>query len=457
MQMVKWVFTVATVLAALMGLSCGGSRFAVEGPAVEPAMLAELPAPTSEVTVPIMVPLSVLADLANNSVPTRFEGEEDVDLRLTDVTVKYWLERSPFQVSASDGGLRIGSHLNGRASALGFGVLNVGARVAVDVVPRIEETWRLQADNLALTLDVSNAELFGLISVRDLVSGELRPELERAGRLFEEELSSSVFLEESAQSLWEGLCKVLELDQGLFLHLRPEYVRASQPEVLDESLRFQVGVGAETKVSADSLATECAFPQRLVLEPPSEGRINVTLPAYLDYEMLTAALNDYGVGVSRGETLSVRVQSASLRPVREALLLEVDVAVRSAGWFGARGTGVLYVLATPALGGDGEFLSLEDVTLETQSRNLLVAAVGEAAELLLLSRLRGFRLDLTESYEAVRNEANAAIASLSTAELGVSAEISRVGLTRVDVGPEYLRLVANVVGEVDGVFVGRGE
>lgn len=444
--MTKHTTTLALVLAALLASGCTGSRLTVEEPTTEQAVLREAPEALSEITVPITVPLSTLAALANESVPSRYRGEEGV--------VRYRLERSPFRVSASDGQLRITSRLNGRASALGLGVASLNATVTLEMTPRVTETWNLDASDLALRLHVRDATILGGISARSFVSGQLDPPLRRAERQLRNEIASLTLLEDAARSAWHQLCTMSRLDEGIFFHLRPRFARASQPQVDDAALRLHVGVNAEAQISSNTTEPACPFPERLLLEPPADGVINIVLSAYLDYETLNGALNAHAVGESRGEALSVRITSATLEPIRDALLLKVDVAARASGWFGTRTDGALYVVATPTLAADGQSLALENVMLDTSSRSALLAALGEAAEPLLLKPLRAFQLDLSDQYETARNEANLAIGSLSSEELGVDAEITGVRLTQIAVGPEQLRLTGSVVGDVGGVSIG---
>jgi len=74
---------------------------------------------------------------------------------------------------------------------------------------------------------------------------------------------------------------------------------------------------------------------------------------------------------------------------------------------------------------------------------------GKAAEPLLLEAVsKHLPFDLGPKLEELRNGAEDAILALSSENISVTGKVNRVRLTRLDVGPEHLRLVLTAEGEV---------
>ena len=154
-------------------------------------------------------------------------------------------------------------------------------------------------------------------------------------------------------------------------------------------------------------------------------------------------------GEIRGEGFSVRIQKVGLRPHGRSLLLELGVSAKTTGWFEKRIDGTVYLLAEPRLNSDEQTITLSGVELDTHSRSALVAVLGEAAEPRLLEAINERRiLELDTVLKQLLNRANSAVGGLSSDDLDVDARIRKISLTRLEVGPEYLRGVAVARGSV---------
>lgn len=173
------------------------------------------------------------------------------------------------------------------------------------------------------------------------------------------------------------------------------------------------------------------------------------MPAIIDYETLERTLAEEVVGKSVGKNISITIKAIRIHPYGEKLLLGTEVAVEAKALSGTEVKGILYVVAEPELDAETQTITLENVALDIDSQNVLFSMAGKAAEPLLLEAVsKRLPFDLGPKLEELRHEAEDAISALSSENVSVTGEVRQVRITRLDVGPEHLRLVLTAEGRV---------
>ena len=466
-------FAVLPIIAVLAGLiaSCSpfGSDLDPEAPAPAPSELPPLPVRTSSFRLPVSVPISTLETLLEEVVPKSTSGSRsDV---LWEIDIDRWrAARGSIALSGTtDGALDLRTDVQG-AVTFGLdvpgsdflpGVEDLSATIEMrgllsgTAKPALEPGWRVRP-NLSGSVVLREAvhELFNRweVSLRSVVQPEVNKEVRKKLRSLNRSISNNDYLETAARTAWAALCEsvVLPLEPPHWLEVRPVEASAVQPRVDGASVHFLFGLEAETRiVPVAPVEGECEFPEKLVLEDSSDGLSEIALPVEVSYEALQSALLGAVRGRTVGERVRVSVSDLRLRPYGRSLLLEVDLSARVGGWTGARGRGTLYLAAEPMLVAEEQVVRLSNLRLDTASRNVLVAALGESVEPVLLALFEGQKvLELDPAWSDLLEKANGALAELATEEVGVDGTLEDIRLIRLDVGPEALRAVVLATGRI---------
>lgn len=457
------------VLASLIA-SCSplGSDLDPKEPAPVPSDLPPLPLRTSTFQVPVSVPIGTLETLLEEAVPQSGSGSErDV---LWEIDIDRWsATRGPLALSGTkDGALVLNTDVKGSVT---FGLdvpgsdflpfvedlsatLEMGGLLSGTAKPALEPDWRIRP-NLSGSVVLTEAvhRLFNRwdVSLRSVVQPEVNKEVRKQVQSLNRKIGNNDFLETAARTAWASLCEsvVLPLEPQHWLEIRPVAARAMEPRVDPANVRFLLGLDAETRIVPAPVEGECEFPEKLILEKASDGLSEIALPVEVKYETLQNALLDAVRGRTVGERVRVSVSDLRLRPYGRALLIEVELSARVGGWTGARARGKLFLAAEPVLVAEEQIVRLSNLRLDTASRNVLVAALGESVEPFLLALFEGRKvLELDPAWSGLLGKANGALAELATGGLEVDGALEDIRLIRLDVGPETLRAVVLTTGRV---------
>ena len=447
------------------------SRFDAEEPKAETPPLPPLKAQQSKITLPVSIPIDAVRDILEQTVPGEQSGHEAYKERIdiligstsVDITIDWKVNRNDFEVTGDNDTLRAKAGVSGQATVRAkykgpsaSADLTIQGSASLAARPRLNSNWYLTTPELSMGIRLKRAKVkVGPVSVS--ARGKIQPKLNslavEQSKNIERKIVEDDSLKTAAKANWEKFCRSVSLgsNTGLWLEIKPVAARTAQPRINNENISLQLGLDAETRIVTKETNPDCPFPEELFIEAPQRGHIEIVLPVEIDYLTLETALENEIAGKTFGKDISVRVETVSVRPHSGSLLLKAEVAVQVAdgGWFDARAEGTLYLLAQPQLVADSQMITLTDVQLDTASRDVLVATIGEAVEPLLLRVLEGRTpLDLEPKYREIRDRANAALRAFSSDDLSVDGEIEDVRLTSVDVGPDRLRVVANARGRV---------
>ena len=453
---------------------CGREEFVAPEPALAVARLASLdvPVPVSSMTVRVLVDPRHLGPLLD-------EALKDVG-GLGDEAVR---DLSPFSVTMlDDDRLRI------EVSAGLYwelpGILpdirgRLGSTLAAGVTLRDDWSVGLRDDaELAVRVtDVHTRVLgsrMGLESMARSLSETMGPYV-----LYKlnEALRAQPWLADLVESeIWEMACTTVPVarnehgEELLRVRIQPVSVRMAQPYATMEPglqaprLALQVGLDARIEVVSSDLppgdSFSCPFPATLRLEEPRDGSVDLSVPVTIGYGDLNRLLQSALVGQRVGPGDILRVESVRAKGVDGAVLLHLVFSGRKEGWFGGRVRLEVYGLATPVVDTIRNTLMFTGVAVEAGSRDVLAAgleAVGggleEVAEVLLERTVTAFEVDLGEQYELAGEKFDQIVDAVNRDSkiVSLSLEDRRVWLEDVQVGDEYLRVLAR--GSVGGLVV----
>ncbi len=458
------------IVAAGIFLSENVLRSNAERPAPRVSALEPLPRQISRVTVPVSVPIEAVEKILERRTPKQERGsmENSLGRPFIQSKISWDISRSALRVSGQNGAITVATRLSGETRASGTlrhirkadfsSEGEIIADTSITTHPALKENWRVSPDFSEMEIDIKRAEIpvdpIGKLDVRD----QILPGIEIALRGLRAQLDRSVarndFFQRAAKKGWTRLCGSTELgkDSGLWLETKPLAARAAQVRVNSEEIRFVFGVDLETRILPEPTSPRCPFPEMLLIEEAGPGGFEVLIPAEISYETLERRLAEQIAGKSLGKNVSIVIKEVEIHPYGEMLLLETTVAVETNSLSGMGTRGTLYLLAEPRLNAAAQTVALENVEIETDSQNLLFSIAGKAAEPLLAEAIsRRLPLDLGPKLKELQGEAETALSALSSDEVSVSGKVNRVRLTRLDVGPQHLRLVLSAKGRMSAV------
>ena len=365
------------------------------------------------------------------------------------------IERSAITLSGSDEHLVASTHasITGPVGWWIFsGTLNASTRIQVAIAPVIHNDWRV-SPRLALEARVAAAHISSMlpdIGVRRLIGKHVNRFLAREQKRLEESISNSDFLETIARRGWEGLCRSFPIssDPEVWLEVKPTAVSAAAPSIDDERMNTELALEFELRVVDRETSPVCGFPEVAVDESRDNG-INIVLPIEITYDTLSTFLDDKVGGKSfSNDDFSVTFESLEVGPYGRAVLFHTEIIVRAPGWFETPARGVIYISGEPRLDVDDQTLTYANLQLDTSSRQVLFGLGLEIAEPLVLDALKDVRFDLKPHLTRLEDMAAEALGELERSIPGVAIEATRpeIRLDRIDVGREYLRVVARVTG-----------
>ena len=461
------VFVLGVILAAGIFLSENVSRHDAEKPTIKTPALEPLAEHLSRATIPVSVSIAAVGEALERRTPKQESGsrKNSFGRSFAQSEISWNLNRSRLQVSGQSGALSIATELSGEARATGAIQMarkidfsasgDVVASASLTASPTLETNWRVSPNLSEVKIDIQRADIpikrVGNLNVR----GDILPGVRITADALRAQLNQSVdrsdFFEQAARKGWKRLCGSTPLgeDSGLWLETRPVVARATQVRIGRKDIRTTIGAEVKTRILTEQTQPECPFPRTLLLEEPELGDFEIVMPAIIDYETLERTFAEEVVGKSVGKNISITIKAVRIHPYGERLLLGTEVAVEAKALSGTEVKGILYVVAEPELDAETQTITLENVALDVDSQNVLFSMAGKAAEPPLLEAVsKRLPFDLGPKLEELRHEAEDAISALSSENVSVTGEVRQVRITRLDVGPEHLRLVLTAEGRV---------
>ena len=461
------ILALGMIIAAGVFLSENVSRHDAERPAPKTSALEPLAERLSRVTIPVSVPIAAVGEALERRTPKRESGLKKNALggRFVQSELSWDLERSDLRVSGRGGALSVATELSGEAGATGtlqlVRKIDVSARgdvlasVSLTADPTLETDWRVSPNLSETKIDMQRANIpikrIGNLDAREHILPGVKTTADKLRAQLNRSVARSDFFRQAAREGWERLCGSTPLGESsrLWLETKPVVARAAQIRIGRKEIRTTIGVEVKTRILTERTQPRCPFPKTLLIEKPKPGDFEIVIPATIDYKTLERTLAEEVVGKSLGKNVSAVIKSIRVRPHGERLLLETKVAVEADIPSGTEARGTLYALAEPKLNTKAQTVTLENVKLDADSQNALFSMAGKAAEPLLTEAVsRHIPLNLKPKLEELRKGAENTLSAFSSENVSVSWKVRQMRLSRLDVGPEHLRLALTAEGRM---------
>ena len=349
---------------------------------------------------------------------------------------------------------------------------------------KIKGNWQLTLPDLKIRADFTKIGPFWGMNLADFeaVNDWIKEQVEqRLERDFKAHIARLDIVKKESKKWWQNLCGSFPIDKNqteskvpLRLEVKPLAARVTQPEISESDLQLNLGLEFIMRVVDQKTNPQCLFPNKLnlvALDPPSlqfELSVEIqyeTLNQILESKEFLTGLND-ALASNLAAERTAKKHSAALKtlrisPQKTNLLLEAEVDTQA---FDCElcGTAIitLSLLTKLNLESDGQKIVLADIAIDTDSKHALVAAYGE---LFIEPWLENFLdelngrvvFDLKPIMEKARKQAiatldaweeNLKLNNQAKERLQIESQLGDLRLTRLEIGPEHLRLGVSTRG-----------
>jgi uncharacterized protein DUF4403 len=441
----RWAGVLAVAIGLLAG--CGGSMLSIPRPTDS---LAPPPAPpvleASRLSLLVELPPSRLSDLAADTAPLEFGGEDawitvPIGIGPAGLEVQYhvWREGWRFEMVQDRLVTRLDLRYRVRGRLIGGPVLGQCGHDGEEA-PRLRivasstlawtEGWGLRPTTAVAPpefVDPCRA-LPGGIDATPLMQRLMTPALEAGVAALDARIAERAVSRERVTTIWDRLATPLEVAPGAWLALRPRAAQAG-PIVGTEAgtLRTVVELIAQpiAKIDAAPDPEHRPLPDLArVASPPSE--FHVALPVRVPYAALNKRLAETVVGTSvdvgGGRTLSVaEIQAYGSGP---QVILQVGLSGAARGF--------AYLAGTPAIDPESRTLRFDGLQFSLESDSALVRATGRLLHRTLVAQLESrARLPLGAQIDTLRAQLGAALNRELAPGVDLAGSVDRLDLRGV--------------------------
>ena len=346
---------------------------------------------------------------------------------------------------------------------------NLRARTTVSIRPQLKPSWRV-LPNLAATAHVDEAVIpinhVGRISVRGHVQRALDGKLADLRGRFEAALRNDDRLEKEARKAWDKLCGAFPLDidkdkkPDLYLRIAPVSARAAQPAISATGVTFQIGIEANTEISADPKSPECEFPAAVKLLPLAKPLFEIGLPIDMPYAELnkaaSARLPEKFMRADHAVTLEVK-SAAIGGGANGRVAIVADVVATEKGWFFGlfrkQVAAKISISAIPRLDSLNQRIRFEEVDLDVASKSLfgVTQTLANAAAPLIEGWVETkLAIDVGAQAKKLPAMAQAVVAKLNSqsGNLTVQGRLETPKLVSITAGDTSIRLHGQAQGSI---------
>ena len=433
-----------------------------------------LSAGPSTLTIPVQIPLSTVRAALEDAAPRRVCGGEGGFF-----DVAWCFNRQDLDVSSRGDAIVVQSEIDGVVDPPFMSEITVRGTATMSASVGFGPEWRM-VPSTSTSVDVADASytplLFETIDVGNVIEGPLRAAVAEQGRELEASVAADPTFERLARDVWDSLCDNVRLESGgdSYLQLRPRRATAAPATADGDYLSLQFGLDVDTRIgSAEGVAVgeaggevACPFPETLESAASAPGGFAIHLPTVVDYDVVRDAVAELVEEQTRDEAERIRVNAVDVRPYAAALLATVELSVKLPGLIGGWSEGTIYVHARPIMAAGANMIGLSDIELDTESRHLVVAALGEALELSLRDDLEwaefdiaslgagtmGEPADLTSMVNEWTTLAERELEARIGGEVDVTTTVNGMSVTDIAPGPEFVHAIGTLRGTLSVVL-----
>ena len=407
---------------------------------------------TSLIAVSIGIDLAMLADLANENVPPRFESSEKMEIHknLKGGAYSWKVARGPIAFENSGTHLTFAAPIEGTAQLQGMFdakivqvPLNTTAELAGSaggsLSPAIASDWSI-ISNLTPTLNLSQASVslggIGKLDISSILGGSVGQYIQKEAQKLAPALRQSIDLRSQVEFFWQRayLSEKVHDAPSLWISVTPQEVQLS-PVDYTEPEQISVTVAIKTDAFLTNREPDAPQPQPLpdLIAHPGPLATDLKLPVIVSITELNEVLTKESFELKIGAGSSVKVEGLEAE-VGQGGMLNLKLSINATQSGPARGiAGDIWLEARPVIDFEKQTLRFSDVdfTLETKSK-LTSVATWLLEELLIKAIEREMRVDLDDYKEEMAKEINKVINSADLPE-GITASAENLDIKLCDV------------------------
>ena len=434
------------------------------------SVVSALSAGPSTLTIPVQIPLSTVRAALEDAAPRRVCGGEGGFF-----DVAWCFNRQDLDVSSRGDAIVVQSEIDGVVDPPFMSEISVRGTATMSASVGFSPEWRM-VPSTSTSVDVADASytplLFETIDVGNVIEGPLRAAVAEQGRELEASVAADPTFERLARDVWDSLCDNVRLESGgdSYLQLRPRRATAAPATADGDYLHLQFGLDVDTRIgSAEGEAgseVACPFPETLESAASAPGGFAIHLPTVVDYDVVRDAVAELVEEQTRDDAERIRINAVDVRPYAGALLTTVEASVRLPGLLGGWSEGTIYVRARPVMAAEENMIGLSDIELDTESRHLVVAVLGEALERSLRDDLEWVEFDIASlgagtlgepaDLTAMVNEwttlAERELEARIGGEVDVTTTVNGMSVTDIAPGPEFVHAIGTLRGTLSVVL-----
>ena len=420
-------------------------------------------APPSTLTIPVLIPLSMVRTELEGAAPRRVCGGDGGFF-----DVAWCFNRQDLSVSGSRNrdAVVVSAEVDGVVDPPLMSEISVKGTAAIHARLNFRSDWRIVPYTSA-SVDVDEALytplLFETMDVGEMIEAPMRSAVAQQGVQLQANVADDESFERVARDAWNGVCRDVPLESGgeSVMQLRPQRATAAPPQVEGDYLRLQFGLDVETRVGPPEGEISCPFPETLDAASVRPGGFAIHLPTVASYDVVQAAVKGLVEDLVPEDTDRLRVDRVELRPYAGKLHGSIGLSVRLPGLLGGWSEATVHILAQPQVG--RSTIRLTDVELDTESGHVLLAIAGdvldpfmwigiESEPLVELSSLDLGEMGESPDQTAMVDEMRIAIERELEARLGrdvdVTAAVTGTSVADLAFGPEIVHVIGALNGDL---------
>lgn len=337
-------------------------------------------APPSTLTIPVLIPLSMVRTELEGAAPRRVCGGDGGFF-----DVAWCFNRQDLSVSGSRNrdAVVVSAEVDGVVDPPLMSEISVKGTAAIHARLDFRSDWRIVPYTSA-SVDVDEALytplLFETMDVGEMIEAPMRSAVAQQGIQLQSSIAGDESFERVARDAWDGVCRDVPLESGgeSVMQLRPQRATAAPAQVEGDYLRVQFGLDVETRVGPPEGEISCPFPETLESASVRPGGFAIHLPTVASYDVVQAAVKGLVEDLLPEDTDRLRVDRVELRPYAGKLHGSIGMSVRLPGLLGGWSEATVHILAQPQVG--RTTIRLTDVELDTESTHVLLAIAGNVLD-----------------------------------------------------------------------------
>lgn len=431
----------------------GPRLISVAAPSGTPIGEFDLPRPeTSMLGLGIVVPVSLLNDLANAEVPETFEGSDTKNFhkRIRKGAYAWDVKRGPIAFRNTGGSLAFEVPFQGKANLEGEldaailtvplnGSADLGGTAGGTITPEVQPDWNVNP-NLVPELQLDKAVLqlgqLGRIDIGEFLGGSLGQYLQKETRKITPALRKSLNLRREVTKFWNEAHLVEQVSENppLWVSVQPRRILLGPIDYSqNEQIGLSVAIESETYVLNRAPSAPPVAPLPNLTPLAGSTGTDLRLPLVIRMTELNEVLAKEDLEIDTGIGTKVHVKGLAAEVGQGGYLnLKLDLeADRSRLGRGVAGT--IWVRGRPVIDYEKQTLGFTDIELTVETRDQLTTAATWLLQELLVKGLEAqLRVDLNDYKEELDEEVQKGIAEADLPE-GMEVSLRNLDVRLTDI------------------------